>query len=403
MELKRADEGEKGFEKVFAFLRDRLHAGSLKPGDRLISERDLAIQLGVSRPLVREALRALTMLGIVEIRDRIGTVVTRPDVSVLNDFFTFALAQQADMPDDVMQARVAIECQAIRLACERADIADFERLQTALTRIAETIDKADAGGIADFEFHRTIVLASHSETLAVLHNSMAGLLTHVHRNRRELVQALKSKHPDILVVLDGVHGIGAVDEVLATIGADYISAGTHKWIFAPRGTGIAWSSAEGWARLRPIIPTFSEWESYTAWTEDRPPNGPNNAARMTPGGFHAFEHQWSMTAAFGMHQAMGRGRVAARIHELNTRLKTQLAGHPKIRVHTPASPDLSAGLVAFEIDGMKPEDIVKRLGEQKIVASTSPYAVPYARLAPALVNTPEQVDRAARAVIALAR
>ena len=63
MELKRVDEGEKGFEKVFAFLRDRLLAGSLKPGDRLVSERDLAIQLGVSRPLVREALRALTMLG----------------------------------------------------------------------------------------------------------------------------------------------------------------------------------------------------------------------------------------------------------------------------------------------------------------------------------------------------
>ena len=192
MELKRVANGEKGFEKVFAFLRDRLLAGALKPGDRLISERELASQLGVSWPLVREALRALTMLGIVEIRDRIGTVVTRPDVSVLNDFFTFALAQHADMPDDVMQARVAIECQAIRLACERAGIADFERLQAALGKIVETIDEADAGGMADFEFHRTIVLASHSQTLAVLHNSMAGLLTHSHRNRRELVQAFSS-------------------------------------------------------------------------------------------------------------------------------------------------------------------------------------------------------------------
>ena len=46
--------------------------------------------------------------------------------------------------------------------------------------------------MADFEFHRTIVLASHSETLAVLHNSMAGLLTHSHRNRRELVQSFPS-------------------------------------------------------------------------------------------------------------------------------------------------------------------------------------------------------------------
>ena len=132
------------------------------------------------------------MLGIVEIRDRIGTVVTRPDVSVLNDFFTFALAQQADMLDDVMQARVAIECQAIRLACERANIADFERLQRALAKIGETIDEADAGGMADFDFHRAIVVASHSETLTVLHGSLAGLLTHSHRSRRELVQAFPS-------------------------------------------------------------------------------------------------------------------------------------------------------------------------------------------------------------------
>ena len=53
VELKRVDEGAKGFEKVFACLRDRLLAGSLKPGDRLDSERDLPILLGVGRPLVR--------------------------------------------------------------------------------------------------------------------------------------------------------------------------------------------------------------------------------------------------------------------------------------------------------------------------------------------------------------
>lgn len=46
--------------------------------------------------------------------------------------------------------------------------------------------------MADFEFHRTIVVASHSETLTVLHGSLAGLLTHSHRSRRELVQAFPS-------------------------------------------------------------------------------------------------------------------------------------------------------------------------------------------------------------------
>ena len=79
-----------GFAKVFAFLRDRLLEGSIHSGDRLIPERELALQLGVSRPIVREALRALAMLGVVEIRERVGTVVRKPDVSVLGDFFAFS-------------------------------------------------------------------------------------------------------------------------------------------------------------------------------------------------------------------------------------------------------------------------------------------------------------------------
>src|SRR5450631_911286 len=111
-----------GFAKVFAFLRDRLLEGTIRSGDRLVPERDLAAQLGVSRPIVREALRALSMMGAVEIRERVGTVVRRPDVSVLGDFLAFALAQEKDVIDDVMEARIAIECQSIRLACRRATL-----------------------------------------------------------------------------------------------------------------------------------------------------------------------------------------------------------------------------------------------------------------------------------------
>jgi DNA-binding FadR family transcriptional regulator len=188
LEITRDGEGGKGFEKVFAFLRERLLKGSLRPGDRLVPERDLAAQLGVSRPIVREALRALTVLGVVEIRGRLGTIVRRPDLSVLNDFFTFALAQQADIIDDVMQARIAIECQAIRLAAERATVSDFEKLQRALARIVDTIDDPDAGAVADFEFHRTVVSAGKSETLIVLYSSMSGILQHSHRGRRDLLK-----------------------------------------------------------------------------------------------------------------------------------------------------------------------------------------------------------------------
>ena len=219
---------------------------------------------------------------------------------------------------------------------------------------------------------------------------------------REIAAMLRGLPQPPLLVVDGVHGLGSVEETVATMGADYFCAGTHKWMFGPRGTGIVWANAANWARLQPLVPNFTEMESYNAWTEDRPPAGPANAARMTPGGFHAFEHQWALAAAFRMHRRMGRARVATRIATLNTQLKTGLAAIPRVRLHTPPSEARSAGLVAFEIDGMAPTEVVKQLLARRIIASTSPYAVTYARLAPSLVNTPDEVDVAIRAVRAIA-
>lgn len=219
---------------------------------------------------------------------------------------------------------------------------------------------------------------------------------------REMAAAVKARHPEVLIVVDGVHGLGNSAEAVAGLGIDYFCAGCHKWMFAPRGTGLVWANADGWARLQPVVPTFSDLESYEAWTEDRAIRTPTNAARMTPGGFHAYEHQWAMGAAFDLHQSMGRERVAARIRDLNTRLKDRLAGNPRITLQTPRAPELSSGLVAFEVAGFTPQQVVERLLQQRIVASTSPYAVTYARLAPSLVNSEAEVDRAAEAVLAMA-
>jgi len=216
---------------------------------------------------------------------------------------------------------------------------------------------------------------------------------------REISAALRARSgAPLLLVVDGVHGLGSTDETVASMGADYFCAGTHKWMFAPRGTGLVWASAENWARLRPLIPSFSDFDQYTAWEKQTAIATPNNADRMSPGGFVAYDHQWATAAAFRMHRQMGKARVAARIRALNDQCKAGLAENPKVKMHTPMSGELSAGLVSFEVDGMKPAEVVKRLLAKNIVASTSPYAITYARLAPSLVNTPEQVDRAVRAV-----
>lgn len=175
------------YERVFAFLREQLLSGELATGDCLLPERELSALLGVSRPMLREALRALAMLGAVEIRHGVGTIVKRPDVSTLGEFFTFALAQQADVVDDIMEARIAIEHHAIRLACRRATQLDFDRLADSISLIVETISDPDAGGHADYKFHEAIVRAAHSPVLMSLYGSISELMMRSHLERREQI------------------------------------------------------------------------------------------------------------------------------------------------------------------------------------------------------------------------
>jgi DNA-binding FadR family transcriptional regulator len=175
-----------GAEKVFAFFRDALLDGTLKAGERLLGERELSLKLGVSRPLLREALRSLAMLGFLDIQHGRGAFVRQADIAVLSDFFTFSLAQQPDILDDVMDARIAIECQAIRLACDRASEADLKRIGSKLTRLMDTLHDPVEGGAADFAFHQAIVEAGRSEALNTLYGAIGDLLRRSHVQRREV-------------------------------------------------------------------------------------------------------------------------------------------------------------------------------------------------------------------------
>lgn len=216
------------------------------------------------------------------------------------------------------------------------------------------------------------------------------------------VNAGRGEKDRILVVLDAVHGFGNQGEQVASLGADFVAAGTHKWIFAPRGTGILWVPERNWGRLAPTIPTFYDIEPYAAWENDRPPNPPTSISWISPGGFKAFEHQWAMGEAFDFHERIGRERIAGRIAALNTRLKDGLVETPKVKLLTPRDPALSAGITCFEVEGQTASQTVHALHARKVVASTSPYKVSKARLAPSLVNDEREVDAALAAVRAIA-
>ena len=188
-----------------------------------------------------------------------------------------------------------------------------------------------------------------------------------------------------VVCVDGVHGFSAVDVDLPDLGCDFLAAGTHKWLFGPRGTGILWGRSFG--PLTEVIPTFSD------------PASP--AGRLTPGGYHSFEHRWAAADAFGFMSAVGRDRLVARTAEQATRLKEGLAGIAGLTLKTPMSPDLSAGIVCFDVAGQRPPDFVFKLREQGVVGSSTPYATSYVRLGPSIATNPEQVDQAIEAVSAL--
>lgn len=197
----------------------------------------------------------------------------------------------------------------------------------------------------------------------------------------------------------GVHGFGVEDVSMADLGCDFFAAGCHKWIFGPRETGVLWGKTDQWSRLRPTIPHFG-FEAYSAWMRDVPPPE-TDASMMTPGGFHSFEHRWALGAAFSFHLGIGKAKVANRIHLLNTQFKEGLSSMPNITLHTPVTSDLSAGIICFDLNGRPPEHLVEKLLEQKIIATTTPYRPTCARVAPALLNSPAEVDTALRAIRAL--
>ena len=197
--------------------------------------------------------------------------------------------------------------------------------------------------------------------------------------------------------VDGVHGFGIENVTMADLGCDFFVAGTHKWLFGPRGTGIIWAKEDAWDMVIPTIPSFSYTE-YGMYLGFIPEAKLNFSDLCTPGGFHSFEYRWALNEAFDFHMKIGKDRVQQRTHQLSTHLKEALIQMPHVTLHTPVSSGLSSGINCFEVDGMTPLEVVERLYEENIVASTSPYRESYARLTPCIINTEEEVDKCIEAV-----
>lgn len=160
------------YEEVVERLKEFIDVQQLKPGDRLMSERELAERLGVSRTSVRQALTALRVLGLVDIRHGDGIYLTRPPDAVLPSLARELIESHEHLPA-VVEVREAIESQTSRLAARRRTPTDLTEMRAALDEMACAIETGDDPANGDERFHWAITRASRNPILLQLWEQLA--------------------------------------------------------------------------------------------------------------------------------------------------------------------------------------------------------------------------------------
>lgn len=165
-------------------LETRLLEGSLKPGDRLPAERELAAELGVSRPSLREAIQKLVSRDLLVSRQGGGTYVTDRLDARLIDPWQQLIDQHPSVQDDVLEFRHLLEAAAAEMAAQRATEGDLQRLEVAYLALDAAYASTDRSAqvSADVAFHLVIAEAAHNALFAHLTSSLLNLL-HGHVRR----------------------------------------------------------------------------------------------------------------------------------------------------------------------------------------------------------------------------
>lgn len=177
--------------------------GKLRPGEPLPSERDLAQQLKVSRPSLREALLKLEAHGLVRVRRGGGYETADVVAPTMTDPLVHLLHRHERAVEDVLEMRYGVEALCATFAAERATAADVRRVTKAFRASDRRRGKDDAPGdaAADAEFHLAIAEASHNTALVLMMRGLYNLLrTSAHHARETLYQ-----QPENLDFLRGQH------------------------------------------------------------------------------------------------------------------------------------------------------------------------------------------------------
>lgn len=161
------------YEEIAEQLRKQVAEGKLKPGDRLPSERELAERLQVSRASVREALSALEMMGLLEVRSGEGTYIRHVNMDSVVAPLSWALSLDKDTMKQLMEVRKILEVQTVSLAAERARDTDLKELAETIEDMRKDMEDGLFDEVSDQRFHFLITQATQNKILIRLMNSIS--------------------------------------------------------------------------------------------------------------------------------------------------------------------------------------------------------------------------------------
>ena len=181
-------------DQVFEQLKDLIFRGRVKPGERLMTERELAQNLGVSQPTVREAINKLVAMHLIEHRQGQGTFVTRPNAGPEKNPLAAVFNGQDASLMDLLEVRLGLECNAVALAARRATEEDVCEIEKSVREMAAAVGDGNPGNDADITFHMAIAYATKNIVQIHIMKSLYDLLFH---GIRESLQHLYTEPVDL--------------------------------------------------------------------------------------------------------------------------------------------------------------------------------------------------------------
>lgn len=196
-------------DQVFDQLRELIFRGDYKPGQKIMTERELAKVLNVSRNSVREAINKLVTLRFLEQRQGQGTFVRSMDDAVKIPLATVMATQDASLID-LLEMRMGIECTAASLAAQRATSADIEAIEKAIGEMERDTADGGLGTEGDLAFHMAIATATKNplqiyimkNVSNFLHVGIRENLLHLYQNPDNITEILR-QHKAIALAIRG--------------------------------------------------------------------------------------------------------------------------------------------------------------------------------------------------------